>query len=171
MPAAATVGVAWKNTPGSVLAFDVQHIWYSAVHSIGNPFANLLNGIANKKPNDLLGGSDGAGFGWRDMTVYKLGYQWQAGREWTLRTGVSYGRQPIPSSEVMFNILAPGVQEWHFTAGVTKKIGRKSEFSLAAMFSPSKRVTGPNPFDAPGQQTVSLKMQQFELEASYALKF
>jgi long-chain fatty acid transport protein len=171
IPAAATVGLAWKTSSTSALALDVQHIWYSAVHSIGNPLANLMNARQQDDPSQMLGGSNGAGFGWRDMTIYKLGYQWQSGPNWTLRTGVSYGRQPVPSSEALFNILAPGVQEWHFTAGFTKKTGPRSEFSLAAMYSPGKTVTGPNPFDAPGQQTISLKMQQFEVEASYALKF
>ena len=75
-----------------------------------------------------------------------------------------------PFLKVLFNILAPGVQEWHYTLGFTKKIGRRSEFSVAAMYSPSKTVTGPNPFEAPGQQTIALKMHQWEVEASYALR-
>ena len=167
IPASGALGIAWKPSPASVLAFDVQHIWYSDVHSVANPMSNLFTG----NPADMLGGPNGAGFGWRDMTVYKLGYQWQATPTWQLRAGVAYGEQPIPSSEVLFNILAPGVQEWHFTLGFTKKVSRNGEVSMAFMYSPDKTVTGPNPFEVPGQQTISLKMHQFEAEVDYGIKF
>lgn len=171
IPASITGGFAYKTTPTSVLAFDVQHIWYSAVHSIGNPFANLFKGMATRDPSYLLGGDNGPGFGWRDMTVFKLGYQWQANRDWTLRTGVAYGNQPVRSSEVLFNILAPGVQEWHFTLGCTKSMGKSGELSFAAMYSPTKGVGGPNPLEVPGQQTIDLAMHQLEFEISWGKRF
>jgi long-chain fatty acid transport protein len=167
IPATGTIGLAYKTAPTSVVAFDIQKIWYSKVPSIGNPFSNLYKGLAGD-PRHLLGGENGAGFGWRDMTVYKLGYQWQAAPTWTTRAGVSYGRQPIPKSETLFNILAPGVPEWHFTAGFTHPSGKDSEWSLAATFAPAKTVTGPNPLDVPGQQDISLKMHQLDLEVNWA---
>ena len=171
IPASLTGGLAYKVTRRSALAFDMQYIWYSSIHSIGNPISNLMTGMQSGDPEKLLGGDNGAGFGWRDMTVYKLGYQWEANRDWTLRTGVSYARQPIPTSEVMFNILAPGVEEWHFTAGFTKKLGHRSDFSMSIMYAPDVTVTGPNPFEVPGQQSISLRMHQFEIEANYGIKF
>lgn len=171
IPASITGGFAYKTTETSVLAFDVQHMWYSAVHSIGNPFSNLFQGMATHDPSYLLGGDNGPGFGWRDMTVYKLGYQWDASRDWTLRTGVAYGAQPLRSSEVLFNILAPGVQEWHFTLGCTKRMGKSGEVSFAAMYSPKKGVGGPNPLEAPGQQTIDLSMHQLEFELSWGKRF
>ena len=64
-----------------------------------------------------LGMEGGAGFGWKDMTVVKLGAQWEASHDWTLRLGYATGKQPIPASEVMFNLLAPGVIEQHVTLG------------------------------------------------------
>jgi long-chain fatty acid transport protein len=169
IPQNATVGLAWNESPRNLIEFDVQKIWYSQVHSIGNPFSNLLIGIATNDPNDLLGGSNGAGFGWRDVVVYKLGFQRQVSSSWTVRAGLDYCRQPIPSSEVLFNILAPGVQEWHITTGFTKKLNSKDDFSMSLMYSPPSSVSGPNPMEVPGQQTISLRMYQWEVEANYGI--
>lgn len=163
-------GIAYKATSTSVLALDVQTIYYSAIPSVSNPFSNLFTGFGGD-PNSLLGGNNGPGFGWRDVTTYKLGYQWQAGPGWALRTGVSYGRQPIPSSEVLFNLLAPGVQEWHITGGFTRDMGKSGELSVAAVYSPRRTVRGPNPLEAPGQQTIDLSMRQLELEIGWGRKF
>ncbi|MHB1462975.1 MAG: hypothetical protein ACYC1M_16915 [Armatimonadota bacterium] len=119
----------------------------------------------------LLGGDNGPGFGWRDMTVYKLGYQKKGADDWTWRAGVSYARQPIPGSEVLFNILAPGVQEWHYALGGTKELPNDREFSFALAYSPSNTVSGANPMEAPGQQQIDLSMYQFEFMLGYGIKF
>jgi long-chain fatty acid transport protein len=120
-----------------------------------------------------LGGKNGAGFGWQDMTVYKAGFEWQSSDDWTWRAGYSYGEQPIPSSEVVFNILAPGVMEDHFTVGFTRKVASGDEFNLAVMYAPKVKVSGPNMLDYPDPsfaQTITLDMKQWELEFSYSWK-
>lgn len=170
IPASTTLGLAYRPTEKAVIALDYQHIWYRWIHSVGNPFSNIYQGMQGD-PSSLLGGDNGPGFGWRNMTVWKLGAQWDAGRGWTVRTGLNYGRQPVPGSEVLFNILAPGVQEWHFTGGFTKDLGRSGELSLALMYSPDHTVRGYNPMEAPGQQLISLHMHQFEVEMSWGKKF
>lgn len=164
IPATATAGLAWKVTPASTLVFDVQKIWYSKVDSIANP---LLPNLMTAQ----LGDDNGAGFGWEDMTIYKIGYQWSTAQDWTWRVGFSTGDQPIPESEVLFNILAPGVMEQHFTFGFTKGLGKSNEFTFAAMYAPEEEVKGANPLEAPGRQTITLRMDQWELGASYAWKF
>lgn len=177
IPATATIGLAFKATPTSAVTFDIQKIWYSKIKSVGNPISYLSdqtpggNSCALGNVARCLGGSDGAGFGWDDMTVAKLGYQWQTSPDWTWRVGYSKGDQPIPSSEVVFNILAPAVIEQHYTFGFTKKMGTNSEFNFAAMYAPSNSVKGANSFEIPNQQTVELKMDQFEVEASWGWKF
>lgn len=168
IPPTATVGLAFHTSETSVLSFDVQRIWYGQIASIANPISNLTAGCFSGDVGQCLGGSDGAGFGWRDMTVYKIGYQWQTG-DWTWRAGFSTGKQPVPSSEVLINILSPGIMEEHYTLGFTKRVGRTGEFSFAALYSPSNAISGPNPFDP--TQRIELEMQQFELEASWAWLF
>ncbi len=163
IPATWTVGLAWKLTQTGTLTFDVQGIQYSDVNSIANP---MLPNLATAQ----LGDDNGAGFGWEDMTIYKLGYQWSTNPDWTWRVGASIGDQPIPESEMLFNILAPGIMETHITGGFTWKTGQNSEFSMAAMYAPKNTVSGPNPLNG-GPQTIELEMTQWELEASWGWKF
>jgi long-chain fatty acid transport protein len=164
IPATWTVGLAWKLAPTGTLTFDVQGIQYSDVKSIGNP---LLPNLATAQ----LGDSDGAGFGWEDIIIYKLGYQWETSPTWTWRVGASIGDNPIPSSEVMFNILAPGVMETHLTGGFTYNMGPNNEFTMAAMYAPESTVSGANPLEAPGAEQIELYMSQWELTASWGWKF
>ena len=59
--------------------------------------------------------------------------QLRAGKGWTWRAGYSYGSQPIPDREVLFNILAPGVEEQHLTFGFSKLINDTKQISVASM--------------------------------------
>ena len=81
------------------------------------------------------------------------------------RAGISHGEQPIKSSEVMFNILAPAVIEDHITFGFTKKMRQGNELSVALMYAPNGDVTGPNPFDP--TQSIKIEMYQWEVEVGY----
>jgi long-chain fatty acid transport protein len=168
IPATVNVGLDWKSSPRANVLFDAQWIDYHDVAAVGNPFSNLMNGMMTQNPSEMLGGNNGPGFGWNNMTIYKLGYQYELNPQYTVRLGASYAEQPVPASEVLFNILAPGVQEVHVAAGLTRKLGAKDSLSLAAVYSPTKTVIGPNPLD---NQTVAIQMHQFELEIGYNRHF
>jgi long-chain fatty acid transport protein len=134
-------------------AVDYQHINYSTVQSVGNPILpNLMQAP--------LGAQGGAGFGWEDMGAIEAGLAIYAENGDTYRMGVSYADAPIPNSEVLFNILAPGVQEWHLTAGY-EFATTEADYSVTLMYSPSNTVKGTNPL-YPGQ-TIELEMSQLEL--------
>ena len=174
VPASATIGLAWKTTASLTLALDIQKTWYSSVKAVGNsmqPAMSLCGGAkfggASTAPS-CLGGNNGIGFGWKDMTTLKLGLQYETNNNWTWRAGYSHGNQPIPESEVFFNILAPGVMEQHFTAGFTKTFDNGSqEINFAAMYAPTKSISGP----ISSTQTVELEMKQYQLELGWSLLF
>ena len=170
IPATATVGLAWKTSKSSTLVFDIQQIYYSDVAALGNSVEGLF-ACGGGDASQCLGGANGAGFGWDDMTIYKLGYEW--GNDVVWRVGVSNGKQPIPDgttgSQTMFNILTPAVVETAITAGFTMPLSPDSELAFAAMYAPSKTVTGSTQFD--NQQTVALEMDQFEIQGTYTMKF
>ena len=86
------------------------------------------------------------------------------------RAGYSIGDQPIQSSEVLFNIVAPAVIKEHLTFGLTKKFGN-NELKFAVMRALPHSVSGPNPLEAPGQQKIGLTMNQWEVSLGYAWKF
>jgi len=162
IPSSFNVGLSWDLNDAVTTAFDVEHIRYSEIKSVGNSLQPLLQGIP-------LGADNGPGFGWNNMTIYKLGVQWQQSKYWILRGGLSYGSQPIDNSQVLFNILAPGVQEWHLTTGFSHPITDKDELSFAFMYSPSKTVKGANPLSQ--GQTIELEMTQFSGQLAWTRRF
>ncbi len=165
IPEAVGAGFAFRPTEALTFATDYQRIHYSDVRSVGQHLMPRLM-------TATLGNENGAGFGWNDINVYKLGVRWQASQDLTFRAGFSKCDQPVPDSEVLFNILAPGVVEQHYTFGVSKAIaGGPGKVNVGLMYAPSKSVRGVNPLEAPGQQQIQLKMNEFEAEISYSVGF
>lgn len=162
IPATSTLGLAWDLNNNRKLLVDIQTIYYGDVASIANSMSKLT------EENNLLGSANGPGFGWEDMTIVKVGYQWMQ-KDVTWRLGLSHGSQPIPESEVMFNILAPGVIENHITFGFTVPMGEKAELDFTGMYAPTNSVSGTNPMDP--NQTIELEMDQKEIQVTYAIKF
>ncbi|MES0326704.1 MAG: outer membrane protein transport protein [Gammaproteobacteria bacterium] len=175
IPETYTIGLAYDLGSTGKVVFDVQRINYSGVASIANPIQNLLppTGCMAGDFTQCLGGSNGAGFGWEDMTIMKLGYEITAGGN-TYRVGYSKGDMPIPESQMLFNILAPAVMEQHVTFGMTMPMGTDQEFNLAVMIAPNTSVKGPNPFDggtAVGGSDIELEMEQKEIQVGWAWKY
>ncbi len=161
------VGVAIKVNPKTTVALDVVQINYSGIKSLANPNNHTA---ANTK----LGAEDGKGFGWKDMTVYKLGMAHQMDANTTIRAGWNYGKQPIPTSELDFNLLAPAVVEHHFTFGMTKTLDKNSDFSVHAMYAPNVSISSTDTTDGDGNGTAyvsKLEMSQYEIGVQYSKKF
>ena len=184
IPATYTLGFAWNTSASSTLLIDYQEILYSDVKAIANSMGPLLSGQCfdslnnslingtQENPqlpavgNGCLGGSNGVGFGWDDMTIIKIGYEWGSSNG-TYRVGYSTTEQPIGSSntpggdnDVNFNILAPGVVEDHFTAGYTGGTG-DDEWTIFLMYAPNVKVTGVSNLDP--NQTITIEMNQLEI--------
>ena len=125
IPASTMLGLSFKGTNNVRVNLDIEHTEFSDVASVGNPMANIANcptaGLGGTDLESCLGGKNGAGFGWEDMTTFKLGVEWTHNDSRVWRFGYSYGEQPIQSADVLFNILAPGVMEQHFTVGMTQR--------------------------------------------------
>ncbi len=164
IPANWSVGISVFPSKCVSLAVDIQQIYYSDIASIGNPMLpNLMQAP--------LGADNGAGFGWEDVTAVKFGVQWEVNPTWTLRAGYAHCNNPVPQSEVLFNILAPGVIENHVTIGVSTLLSAKSKVHLALMRAFSSSVEGANPLEAPGQQRIKLTMDQWEGELGFSFGF
>ena len=164
IPSSAKLGLTFGRNSSVEVNIDVEHTRYSEVDSVGNPMANIgacpTAGLGGTDLESCLGGNRGAGFGWEDMTTYKLGFAWKAEDTTTWRFGYSYGEQPIQAADVLFNILAPGVMEEHITLGLSK-----GNWDFSLMYAPSNTVEGQNMFDP--TQIIELEMSQLEFELSY----
>ncbi len=153
MPEHYTLGVAFRPAANWLVGIDYKRINYSEIASIGNP-------STNQAP---LGASNGPGFGWQDVDVWKFGAEYKASPELTLRAGYGKSDNPILARDVTFNILAPGVVRDHYTLGFTYALGKDSEVSGSYMHAKSNSVTGASLFNAftpqpgmGGSETISM---------------
>ena len=117
IPATGGVGIAVNATDKLDILFDVVWINYGD--------DSMVIGIP----------SDQGGFGWDDMTVYKLGFVYKYSNDLTLRAGWNYGKNPLPS-ETLFDgyvsTLVPAAVENHLTLGFTKAINE--DFSITGSY-------------------------------------
>jgi long-chain fatty acid transport protein len=175
IPSNFAVGLAVKPTPKLVVAFDVQRIMYGQVPAIANPGPTTaeLGGVMSGTPltTRLLGNSQGLGFGWRDITVYKFGTAYEVSEHLTVRAGFDYTDSPIPNDQLLFNILAPGVIKYTGTLGLTYKPTQNQEINLAYMHtarhSQSATVLGGTASAMP----VQVGMYENAFEVGYGWKF
>ena len=167
IPASMQAGIAVDVMPNLTLMADYKHIWYGSVPSIANPSTNLLLG-----PTGLLGLDNGAGFGWKDVDVVKIGAEWRASPGLTLRAGYAYNTQPIGSRDVMFNILAPGVIQHHITGGLQYRLSQNMDLELAGMYALDATVRGSElpGFGNPAHQ-IEIGMHQYEVTIGVKYRF
>ena len=71
-----------------------------------------------------------------DPIAAEFGVQWQIDPRWTVRAGYNRSENPIRPEDVTFNILAPGVMEDHYTAGLTYSMGKDGDISAFYMYAP-----------------------------------
>ena len=176
MPENYNVGLAFKVSPTVTVAADYQRINYSKVASVGNPSSLLLNcpALGGSDPNACLGGSNGAGFGWHDVNIWKLGVEYRHSDQLTLRGGYNHSDNPIKAADVTFNILAPGVVQDHVTLGLTYTFQGGGELTAAYMHAFQNSVTGSSlfsPLVAPGTAgNETIKMYENSLGIAYGWK-
>lgn len=164
------LGLAFKPIDRLTLALDWQHIKYSDIDSVGNSINNLFAG-------NLLGSSNGGGFGWKDISVWKFGLNYQLNDVLTLRAGYSDTQQPIPADETFFNILAPGVVTKHASLGATWVIDKKSDISFAYVHGFKETVHGSNSIPAGfppaglGGGNADIHLEENSLGIAYSYQF
>lgn len=170
MPENWNLGIAIKATPKTTVAVDYQRINYSGVKSIANPSTNGGLTIGG-----TLGGDNGRGFGWSDVSVWKFGIEHAYSDKLTLRVGYSHGDNPIQSRDVTFNIIAPGVVTDHYTLGFTYNLDKESEITMSYMHAKENSVQGASLFTnwlgAANSGTETIKMYQDSLGIAYGKKF
>lgn len=157
------IGATFRATPTVAVSAEYGFIKYSAVPSVGNPSTN----------SGQLGTANGRGFGWADVSIYKLGVEWQQSGNMTLRAGVNVGENPVKSRDVTFNIIAPGVITTHYTLGGTYAMSKETEVTFAYMYAPENSVSGASLFTSLGVNggNETIKMSQQSLGVQVGWKF
>lgn len=162
IPAQISLGLAWQATPALTVMADAQRIYYSDVPAIGNAF-----GLGP------LGAPGGTGFGWDDVNVFKLGFEWQQNDRMTWRAGYAHSSNPMGPEDVTIGILAPGIVEHHFSVGGTWRANARDSVDFAVVYVPEATLSGPEV--TPGGVTpgsdIALRMSQVELSVGWTRRF
>ncbi|MDH5447140.1 MAG: outer membrane protein transport protein [Gammaproteobacteria bacterium] len=168
-----TVGLGWVVSPQLTIAFDYHYIDYEAVSAISNStnkYKNTSNGTApcaQSAGSSCFGDPNGPGFGWKSISVYKLGGEYTLNPTMKLRAGWNHGENPITPEEVTVAFLAPGVTEDHLTLGFTMAMDKTSEINFNYVKSFENSVSGKfapkSPEFGGGNMTVSMEQQFFEV--------
>ena len=154
------VGLQVHVRPGHRVLFDVERIAYGDVKALhqgielqrftdGCFVPRLLTRSLEQPPayDACLGGSSGPGFGWDDVTIYKLGYEGRSGRlSW--RAGYSVGGNPATRATVLANTFAPALTDQHATVGLSWQYSPRVRVHWALIYGVRNIVRAPNAISA-----------------------
>ncbi len=135
VPSSWGIGLSVATSEALTLSGDFKRIAYSSIRSIGTTLSPLAVGTP-------FGAADGPGFGWRDISVYKVGARYVVNPSLTLRVGYGYSENPVRTSQTLLNILAPGVVTHHLTAGATWTTASGTEITGYILHAPRNTVKG-----------------------------
>lgn len=151
------LGLQVHPVAGHRLLLDLERIYYGSVRPLGNTvdpqrFADECFiprlAVRSAQPAFLaacLGGPSGPGFGWDDVTVYKLGYQGVVGPA-TWRAGFSWGGNPIRSGQTLPKFFAPAVTDQHVSLGLSWKRPHGATVDIALLHAIENHVRERNVF-------------------------
>lgn len=173
IPSMITAGFSVQSSPKTTFAVDIARTNYTDVKSVSNP-NNTRTGV-------LLGSDNGAGFGWSDQNVIKLGMKHKWNEKLTLLGGFNHGKSPIDSSQTAFNILATATVETHLTLGLDWKLAKNSNVTVQYMHAFNNEIKGDGSagsqiddaldMDPNTTTNANIEMEQDALGISYTRSF
>jgi long-chain fatty acid transport protein len=112
VPEKINAGIAIDPWPCLTLCFDVEHLRWHAVKSLSD---KILPNLVDFP----LGSDHGAGFGFRNQTLYRFGVEYRFNTCWTVRAGYVHHSSLIASSQTAANTLTDGIVHNFLTTGFT----------------------------------------------------
>jgi hypothetical protein len=160
IPASANIGVVVRASQRASLSFDIERVLYSEVNS-------FTSSILPDRFLSLLGDSSSPQFDWDDLTVYRVGWNFQSSEEVSWQVQYSTSQQPAPTSAALSQALAPEFADSNMSVGFSKRTGRNARLNFAASYAPSEYLFSNSAF---GRQA-DFRDDQFEFEVVWIWDF
>ncbi|KAB2901586.1 MAG: hypothetical protein F9K31_01480 [Dokdonella sp.] len=160
IPASATLSASWLLTPDFSLDAGVQRVQYSQVKPFTSP--NLPRRFLA-----LLGDSASPVFAWRDLDIYSVGWTWRDDTLGNLQMRYTTRQQPVPTSRLLADALAPVTAERMLIAGWSRAFGPWHQLSLQASYADSPYYLLMPTYVARANATAG----QFEFQALWSARF
>jgi len=179
IPSNYAIGFAYDFNSSFSTYFDIQRINFSEVASVGNSGPQITGSFfeCGDISCGALGLDEGLGFGWKDQTVFKLGFEYNMSKKITLRAGYNHGEAQIPNDQVLFSMLAPATIEDHVTLGASYQFDNDMELAVSYIHAFENIITGPTAFQPIGadpanpSDNASIAMEQNSIGATLGIKF
>ena len=130
IPASATLSLNYLLTPAFSLDAGVQHVQYSGIKPFTSP--NLPRRFLA-----LLGDSASPVFKWSDLDVYSVGWTWREDAIGNLQMRYTTRQQPVPTSRLLENALAPVTADRMLSMGWWRSFGPWNQLSFQASYASS----------------------------------
>jgi long-chain fatty acid transport protein len=86
LPATLSAGISWQAGKKLLLAFDYNHVYWSAYRELKFDYASAVNGES----------SSASPRNYRDAGIYRIGAEYQASEKISLRAGYYFDQTPVP---------------------------------------------------------------------------
>jgi long-chain fatty acid transport protein len=113
IPATWSAGLTYKPIEAWSLTFEYSRIFFGGIRALSNKGPRQLQSPAGPLPapsippgSGFLGASNGLGFGWTDVDVFRFASAYDINRKWTIRGGVAYSNNPINATTDYLDITA-----------------------------------------------------------------
>lgn len=175
IPSSLHGGIAPGPVAGHRLFLDMEHIRYEDSRPLSNPvdaqrlteqcLLPRLAGLANPLAPDpdpspaCFGAAQGPGLGWRNLTVYKAGYEYTHG-PLQLRLGYAQSRRPMSADQALPSMVAPATSRRHVAAGLSWAASTRWEVDLMLQRALPETLEGRNPLSQ-----VQLQLRPVGIEA------
>ncbi|NBB92490.1 MAG: hypothetical protein GVY32_04885 [Gammaproteobacteria bacterium] len=160
IPPRLQLGLEFHTGNSSWLNLGVSQIFYSDVGAF--PSRSLP-----ARFTALLGDRNSPQFAWDDLTVYSLGWRWQAREDVEVFVDYRTRTQPSPSAPTLAAALDSELASNALLAGLSKDVGERSRLHFNAAYAPPEFAFGGNVLGV-----VSDKLDQgLEVQAMFSLAF
>lgn len=143
-PASFGFGVSYKATDCLMLAADVEYLMWE------NAFDKMtlkMKGGNNSNINKMMGNSGAFNIdfpmNWENSVMLKVGGEYLATKELSLRLGYTYNSNPVPE-ETVFPIF-PAIVENHIMAGLSYKVSAPLTINAAFEMALNNSLKASNP--------------------------
>ena len=160
IPASATARLGYALTPWLGVDVGVQRVMYSAITPFTSP--NLPTRFLA-----LLGDGSSPVFAWRDLSVYSIGWTLHDEDAGNLELRYTTRQQPVPTSKLLANALAPSTANDMVSLGWSRGFGSNANLSFMASYATSPYYLLMPSYVSRTDATAS----QFEFEALWAVHF
>ncbi len=166
-----SIGFGVSYNASSVLKLAADFEWLNWENAFDKMTLKLTNGN-NSNVNKMIGSSGmniDFPMNWKNSIVIKVGGEYMANKELTLRVGYTYGTNPVPETTI-FPIF-PAVVESHVMFGASYKISKPLTIHAAFEMGLNKSETASNPSIIANEydgSTSQLSTTLIHVAASYA---